>query len=177
LLNDYSTVVYGRTFTYTSTNVATATRILSGTFTSQQQQTLEGALAFAGAGAFGTMSNGQQTVLASISAKATNDAEADIAANSLAAVSITGFAVPTSQDAALAQVYQVAPAFKGLTWTATHAPYSGTYNFKATTTRTFNTQQGPLTVTIAISATVWPTSSTNAVVSILTGTGPSASRV
>ena len=176
VLNDYSSTVYGRTFTYTGTSAATRSLIATGDFTNQDKQTMAASLAFASVGAFGTMTNGQQAVLASIAAKASNDVATDIATNSLGTVAITGFAAPTSSQAALALVNQVAPAFNGLTWTTLSSTY-GIYNFKATTTRTFSTSQGPITVTLGINATVYPVSTTSATVSILTGTGPSASKV
>ena len=175
-LNTFSSVVYGRTFTYVNTGTAAAGAIASAAFPANDKNMLTAKIAAAAVAGYGTMSNGAETAMTGLGIGITNDVAADVAAGALGEVAMTGFTAPRNQSEAQALVNQVAPGLTTIGWKLKSSA-GGVYVFNVSGQKSITTSHGPVNTAIGALATVTPATGGKAIVSVLVGTGTQASLV
>lgn len=175
-LNTFSSVVYGRTFTYVTTGAAAAGAIASAAFPPNDKNVLTAKVAVAAVTAYGSMTNGAETAMTGMAIGITNDAAADVAVGALGEVALTGLTAPRNQSEAQALVNQVAPGLAAIGWKLKSSG-GGVYVFNVSGQKSITTSHGPVNTAVGALATVTPAAGGKAVVSVLVGTGTQATLV
>jgi hypothetical protein len=175
-LDTFSGVVYGRTYTYVNTGAVAAGAYAGAAFPPNDKNLLTAKAAGAAVAAYGTMSNGAETVMTGLGIGITNDVAADIAVGALGEVAITGFTAPKNQSEAQGLVNQLAPGLATIGWKLKSSS-GGTYVFNVSAQKEIPTSHGRIKTAVGALATVTPAAGGKAIVSVLVGTGTQASLV